>query len=96
MSENQSLVRNNLGKRRFELQIGDLLALAEYQMRDNTIRFTHTEVPPELAGQGIGSRLVKAALDDSREHGYRVVAECPFVAQYIHRHPEYNELLLQQ
>jgi len=92
-AEEQGSVRNNAEKRRFELQIGDAIAVAEYRLRDKVITFTHTEVPPALEGRGIGAQLVKAALDDSRSQGYRVIPACPFVAQYIRRHPDYSDLV---
>jgi len=41
----------------------------------------------------MGSRLVKAALDDVRQRGERVVPQCAFVADYIRRHPAYADLV---
>ena len=56
------------------------------------ITFVHTEVPPELGGKGIGSKLVRGALDQVRARKLRVVAQCPFVKAYIEKHPEYADL----
>jgi uncharacterized protein len=53
--------------------------------------FTHTEVPPADEGKGIGARLVRAALDDARQRGFKIVPACSFVAAFIRRHPEYND-----
>ena len=92
-SADDAAVHNNTAKHRFELQVADHLAVAEYWLKGNTITFTHTGVPPELEGHGVGARLVKFALDESRSKGYRVVPLCPFVAQYIRRHPEYADLV---
>lgn len=83
-------VRNNPAENRFELQVGEYLAQAVYLLEGSTITFIHTEVPPELEGQGVGSKLAKGALDYSVEHGYKIVALCPFIAAYIRRHPEYK------
>jgi hypothetical protein len=58
------------------------------------ITFRHTEVPQALSGHGIGSRLVRGALDAARARGLKVVAKCPFVAAYMAKHPEFNDLLL--
>ncbi len=55
--------------------------------------FTHTVIDPAFEGQGMGSRLVKAALDDVRQRGERVVPQCAFVADYIRRHPAYADLV---
>ncbi len=93
-AEDGATVHNNPEKHRFELQVGDLVGIAEYRLKDKTITFTHTEVPPALEGRGVGSRLVGAALDDLRSQGYRVVPACPFVAEYIRRHPEYSDLVV--
>ena len=55
--------------------------------------FTHTEVDPAFEGQGLGGVLVKAALTDVRASGRRVVPVCPFVAAYLKRHPEFEDLV---
>lgn len=64
-----------------------------YKIADGVITFIHTEVPPELGGKGVGSALVKGALDQVRADGLTVIAECPFVKAYIDKHGEYADLL---
>jgi predicted GNAT family acetyltransferase len=86
-------VRNNEARHQYELEVDGQLALAAYRLRDGRITFTHTEVPDALAGQGVGKRLVKAALDDVRERGLKVVPACPFVKHYVDTHPEEQDLL---
>jgi predicted GNAT family acetyltransferase len=86
-------VRNNTAKHRYELDVEGHIAAAYYERSDNIITFTHTEVPKELEGKGIGSRLVKGALDQVRADGLKVVAQCPFVKGYIGKHAEYADLL---
>ena len=86
-------VRNNREAHRYELEVDGLLAIAEYRLRPGRITFTHTEVPEALAGRGIGKKLVKAALDDARAKGLKVVPICPFVKHYIDTHAEYRDLL---
>jgi predicted GNAT family acetyltransferase len=61
--------------------------------RGDTIFFTHTEVPEQLAGRGLGSALAKAVLERARAEHWTVVARCPFIAKYVERHPEYQSLL---
>jgi predicted GNAT family acetyltransferase/glutaredoxin len=79
---------------RYELRLGGrLIGLAAYRRRDGRISLTHTEVDPSCEGRGFGSRLVAAALDDARRQGLEVVPLCPFVAHYVERHPEYEDLL---
>ncbi len=55
--------------------------------------FTHTEVPAAVEGQGIGSRLIRGALEAARAQGLQVVPRCSFVSAYLARHPEFNELV---
>jgi predicted GNAT family acetyltransferase len=86
-------VRNNEAAHRYELEVDGHLAIAEYRLRPGRISFTHTEVPDALAGRGLGKRLVKAALDDVRAKGLKVVPICPFVKHYIETHPEEQDLL---
>ena len=64
-----------------------------YDRDGDRIVFTHTLVPASLEGRGIASVLARTALDDARSRHLRVVPLCPFVRDYIERHPEYQELV---
>jgi uncharacterized protein len=78
---------------RFEAVVEGHLAWAEYVRHGDTIIFTHTKVPQELAGRGVGGALAHTALEQARAQGLTVVARCPFMAKYIERHQEYQPLL---
>lgn len=78
---------------RFEARIGEEVAVNPYRLDGDTITFTGTQVPEGLRGRGIGETLVRAGLDAARERGLRVVAQCGFVASFISRHQEYQDLL---
>ena len=86
-------VLNNQRESRFESHIGEKMAFLMYRRSAEEIAFSHAEVPAELEGQGIGGRVVHAALEFAREHGLTVVPQCPFVAWYIRRHQEYAGLV---
>jgi len=86
-------VRNNVGASRYELAVDGDLAIAVYQRRGEVIAFTHTLVPVRLEGHGVGSRLIKGALDDVRTRGMTLIPACEFVAAYLERHPEEQDLL---
>lgn len=86
-------VRNNTAQGRFELDAEGHTALAYYKRDGNVITFTHTEVPPELGGRGVGSRLAKGALEWVRAQNLKVVAKCPFIAAYLGKHPEFSDLI---
>jgi predicted GNAT family acetyltransferase len=87
-------VRDNPALNRFELDLDGPIAVAYYQLSPGVITFTHTEVPAELSGRGIGSELVRGALAAARARGLKVVPKCPFVAAYMAKHPQFNDLLL--
>ena len=84
---------NNKTDHRFELVVDGHLAAAFYKIDGNVITFIHTEVPPELGGRGVGSKLVQGALDQVRAAGMKVIADCPFVKAWIGKHPEYKDLV---
>ncbi|MFD1940500.1 MULTISPECIES: GNAT family N-acetyltransferase [Nonomuraea] len=87
-------VIDNPDASRFEIHVGDELAgFAEYKLLPTTIVFTHTEVDPAFEGQGLAGRLVRRALDVSRDTGLKVRPLCPYVVKWIDRHPEYQDLL---
>lgn len=86
-------VRDNVEHHRFELDADGGTALMYYRLEPGVITLVHTEVPPALGGKGIGSALVRGVLDLVRARGLKVIAKCPFVAAYMGRHPEYNDLV---
>lgn len=86
-------VSNNPARKRFELAVDGHIAATYYEIADGVITFVHTEVPPELGGKGIGSRLIRGALDQVRADGLKVIAQCPFVKAFIDKHSDYAYLL---
>ena len=79
---------------RYELRLaGRLIGLAAYRRREGRIAFTHTEVDESCAGRGLGSRLAEVALADAAKENLGVVPLCPFIAYYIEKHPEYEQLV---
>jgi uncharacterized protein len=79
---------------RYELRDGErMIGELAYRRRNGRMALIHTEVDEALERRGLGSRLVAAALDDSRREGLEVVPLCPFVEAFIERHPEYQDLV---
>jgi uncharacterized protein len=79
---------------RFEIVAdGKVAGFAAYQLRGQEIMFTHTEVDEAYEGKGLGSVLVRHALDSARERGLAVLPLCPFVRSWISRHPDYLPLV---
>lgn len=86
-------VRDNREAQRFELDAEGHVAFSEYKRTGDVVEVRHTEVPPELGGKGVGSRLVRGLLDLVRTEGAKVRPRCPFVRGYIDKHPEYADLV---
>ena len=79
---------------RYEIRDGEqLLGHADYERRGDTVVFTHTEVDQDSGRKGLGSTLVRAALDDVRVKGGSIVPECSFVRGWIEKHDDYADLV---
>lgn len=88
-------IHDNPAELRFEAHLdGELAGFIEYEPVEDRLVLIHTEVLPDFEGQGVGSRLVTWTLDDVRSRGLNIVPQCPFVAAYIRRHPEYRDLVV--
>ncbi len=81
---------------RYEATLGDDAALAGllgYTLSNDRMALVSTEVQAGFEGQGVGSRLVRAVLDDARARGLRVIPKCSFVVRWLERHPEQHDVL---
>ncbi|MHC2257659.1 putative GNAT family acetyltransferase [Bradyrhizobium embrapense] len=85
--------RDNPAQSRFELSVDSATAFVVYRKTPDTITLVHTEVPPELGGRGIGSKLARATLDAVRGQNIKLVVKCEFILGFMKKHPEYNDLL---
>ena len=86
-------VHDNKALSRFELDVEGGLAFANYRLTPSAVIITHTETPGALRGRGIASDLVQGALQLIRADGLKVVAGCSFVVDYLHKHPEFADLM---
>ncbi len=79
---------------RYEVRTdAQVIGRADYQRAGEYVVIPHTQIDPAHGGQGLGGRMVRFALDDIRRQGLKVVPACPFVADYVTKHPEYADLL---
>ncbi|MEM1257419.1 MAG: GNAT family N-acetyltransferase [Bacteroidota bacterium] len=85
---------DNIEKKQYEFHVNGETPRIEYIRAKEKIYLTHTEVPKGLEGQGIGTELIRQALEDVKAKGLTLVPLCPFVALFIKRNPEYKELVL--
>ena len=88
-------VIQDTGKSRFEILVdGTIVGCSMYQLFENSIVFTHTVIEADRQEHGLGGELVQSALDTIRDTTkLRVVAQCPYVAYWISKHPDYESLL---
>ncbi|ALF59836.1 GNAT family N-acetyltransferase [Psychrobacter urativorans] len=86
-------ITHNQSAHRFETTIEGQTGYISYKERGDTLVYDHTIVPQSLGGRGVGSDLVKHALDYAREHNKKVVPQCSFVSAYINKHPDYQDLV---
>lgn len=86
-------LRDNTTLQRFELDVDGHIAFVHYRVEPGTITLVHTEVPPALGGRGVGSTLARKVLEEVRALGLKVVVKCPFIAAFMGKHSEFNDLL---
>src|SRR4051794_26268111 len=73
---------------------GELVGFAAYEICDDgTYTFHHTEVFEGNEGRGLGLQLAAAVMDFAREKGVRIHPTCSFLASYVRKHPEHQDLL---
>jgi predicted GNAT family acetyltransferase len=91
-------IARDTDRRRYRAVVdGEVAAEAEFLLTPDLMVFTHTEVRPAFEGQGVGSALIRWALDDARADGYSVLPTCPFVRGFIERNAdEYADLVHQR
>jgi predicted GNAT family acetyltransferase len=93
MEEKYELIDNEK-HHRYEFRINGMLAMIEYIRTPNgDIYFAHTEVPRELGGMGIASKLTEKALEDVERQGLILTPLCPYTITYLRRHPEWRRIV---
>lgn len=87
-------VREARQRSRFEVLVDDeVVGFVVYHEEDGRVAFPHTEVEPQHEGNGLGSELVRVALDTARARGQQVLPYCRFVSSYIAKNPDYLDLV---
>ena len=90
----ETTVRNNTDQSRYEVMVDDTIGgIVEYRDKGDYVELTHTEVDPSHEGEGLGSQLARAVLDNLRNEGRQVVPSCRFISSYLKKHPEYADLV---
>lgn len=84
---------HNTQESRFEWEEDGVLSVLDYQLSGGVLTITHTGVPQAVGGRGIAAELTRAALDTARREGWKVRPVCSYVATYMKRHPDTQDLL---
>ncbi|MFA4951299.1 GNAT family N-acetyltransferase [Brevundimonas sp.] len=81
-------IRDNPDAKRYELPIGDQIAVVTYNLSEPNLMITETLVPQALEGQGIASRLARHVIADARARNLLILPVCPFFSAYFQKHPD--------
>jgi uncharacterized protein len=86
-------IRDDAQQHRYELPVGDQVAIVTYNLSEPNLMITETLVPEALEGQGIASRLARHIIDDARGRGLLILPVCPFFSAYLQKHPEHADVV---
>lgn len=86
-------VVDNKEKNRFEAEIDGHQAIIEYSVKPNILTLKHIEVDKELSGRGVATEMTESVLLEIELRGLKVIPECPFIKNYINKHPEWESIL---
>ena len=81
-------IRDNPDAKRYELPVGNQVAVVTYNLSEPNLMITETLVPQALEGQGIASRLARHVIADARARSLLILPVCPFFSAYFQKHPE--------
>lgn len=93
MEIEQLALIDNVERKRYEMHFDGFVPRIEYIKAQDKIYLTHTEVPKELEGKGLAATMTRKVLEDIENKNLTLVPLCPYVAQYIKRHPEWKKLI---
>lgn len=94
-NENEDVsISNQDARQRYEIVVaGELAGFVDYRAQGTSVTLVHTEVLPQFEGRGLAGRLAEFALEDLRQQGAKVVPACSYIAKYIQRHPQLQDLV---
>ncbi len=87
--------RHNESRAEFEVWVdGRMAGYIDYELAGDVISFEHTVVYPDFGGRGLGGLLVRYAVEESRQQGWKVVPHCPFARAWLAKHPQYDDVVV--
>jgi hypothetical protein len=88
-----ALLYDNAAAHRFEMEEGGLVVFATYRRSGGRLIIDHVEAPPALRGTGAAGRFMEGLAAKARAAGEKIVPVCGYAAAWLHRHPEYRDLI---
>lgn len=86
-------VKHDKENHKFYLEVEGGEVLLDYRFADDkTLEFYHTYTPFELRGRGLAAKVVEEGFKFARENNYKVIPSCSYVAVYLERHKELEDL----
>jgi predicted GNAT family acetyltransferase len=72
---------------------GEAVGFTAYAELPGKRIFFHTEVDDDYEGQGLASRLVRAAAAETRDAGLRIMATCPYWRRWLQSHHDFDDIV---
>lgn len=87
-------IRNAPERDRYEILVdGTFAGFSHYQPQEGSLVFDHTVIREQFAGQGLASKLARGALDDVRAQQGRIVPLCEYIAAWLEKNSDYDDLV---
>jgi predicted GNAT family acetyltransferase len=94
MTTTAASVRQDEAAHRFVIEVdGQPAGFIQYRMRGDAFDLLHTEVQPQFEGRGLAGQLARFAVDQARSAGRKVIPSCAYVAAWLERHPQDQDLV---
>ena len=89
-----SNVKNNEALKRFELQVEDKMAYADYKHEGNVLYLNYVFAPESLRGTGAASNLMQGIMEIARQNGDKVYPICSYAVSWLSQHEYYQDLVV--
>jgi len=85
--------QNNTAKSRYEYQVDNATAFANYHIKDGILYIDYVEAPEQLRGTGAAGKLMQWVMEQARRDNIKVIPVCGYAAAWLRKHQEYEDML---